>query len=439
MMRTFLSEKKRFERAAAALVIMTVLFIAFSFGNTVMADVSALDGKKLGGTMFNSVLLISHSLGSAIEPISILMVEAVIALCAKVIPDVLGKYTQYLGFMNNTVMSLVIILLFVILKAPKMFGVTRVGGIAIEEIENKAMGLFNFSLPFLMFMVEEDSTAGSARTVKSGAAAIVASGGWETAGKILLCTVLGIYLVLSYIVMRTVLYAGDVLITMLAVIPGVSMVVEVFKTLAVIFIVIISLVAPPVLIGIYVVLLLSCILLFKKAYKTTTYYRHIYFYPIFTGAAKKKKKAEELKKEYEATGELVIPAFLGSSFRDFERFERCFVTFKNGKAIVSKNRNPKEFSDEVADSSKNKKRKSKTFIMSSFPGNRYLIRKGRRFIEIYKQKEEKKKRSRIFAKENEESIVISRVYADLFPLMADAGSFEREGDKVSENTAPVTV
>ena len=432
---TFLESKRRYERAAVVLIILSVLFLALSLGGGIVnADLSDDNGRKLGGTMFNSVLLISHSLGSAIEPISILMVEACIALAAKVIPDVLGQYTPYLGFMNNTVMSLVIIALFVILKIPKMFGVTRIGGIAVADIENNAMAVFNFALPFLMFFID-DPTAGTKKdlTVKLGACVFAggASDALAITGKILLCTLLGVYLFLSYYVMRTVMYAGDILVTLFAYVPGLSMLTELFKTGLVIAVVILSITAPWVIIAFYVMTLIVCIVLFRKAYRVTYYFRKIYLHPFFVSGAKKISIAEELAKKYGQMGECRIPAFIGTPFNGYGRFERCYIHLEKGKAILE------SCGSVLGRKAKTGKEPKAQFVLDQFPGDRYKIRKGLRYIEIYKDDEKAKKKKSIFAR-HKFCVVISREYSEFYGKLAGIGGFENVNTSESRKKGIVT-
>jgi hypothetical protein len=98
-----------------------LLAVLFLYSNAVYAEdgISAGTGKALGGDMFNAVVLLSHSFGSSIEPISILFIEALVSLGGKAFPDTLGQYTRSLGFMNSTSVSILVIILFVLLKMPK--------------------------------------------------------------------------------------------------------------------------------------------------------------------------------------------------------------------------------------------------------------------------------------------------------------------------------
>ena len=132
-----------------ALMMSFMLFaVTGVLSHTVLADgINEKAASKLGGNMFNSVVLLSHGLGSAVEPISILFVEALISLAAKVFPEQLGQYTEHLGFMNNTTMSIFIVVLFALLKLPKSMMPTRIFGVAVGDLENKLMAAFNFALP----------------------------------------------------------------------------------------------------------------------------------------------------------------------------------------------------------------------------------------------------------------------------------------------------
>ena len=74
---------------AACFLMLAVLLL---YSRVVFADsgLSLGAGKALGGDMFNSVVLLSHSFGAAIEPISILFIEALVSLGGKAFPDTLG-------------------------------------------------------------------------------------------------------------------------------------------------------------------------------------------------------------------------------------------------------------------------------------------------------------------------------------------------------------
>ena len=137
------------KNAFVSLFIVVSVLICFSC-SVFAEEVTEGTGKALGGDMFNAVVLLSHSFGSSIEPISILFVEALVSLGGKAFPDTFGQYTQSLGFMNSTSVSILVIILFVLLKMPKSWMPTRVFGIAIGDIENHVMAAFNFVLPFII-------------------------------------------------------------------------------------------------------------------------------------------------------------------------------------------------------------------------------------------------------------------------------------------------
>ncbi len=392
---------------SALLICSLLLFVTGVLSHNVAADdgeITAQQGKYLGGNMFNAVVLISHSMGSAIEPISILFVEAIISLAAKVFPEQLGQYTESLGFMNNTTISLFIILLFILLKIPKSMLPTRIFGVAIGDIENKVMGVFNFALPFLIFFNSAEYASTGVNPTETAGMAIVSSG-VVTAGKIVICTLIGLAMVGSYFIMRTVTYAADVLATTLVPIPFASLIIETVKTVTCFVIVLIAVFAPYLMIGLYVVMFILCVIFFRKAYVVSRYFRKIYVAPLFTGVATKSRIAVELKNKYKENGEAEITAFAGMDIgHNIKKYSKCKLVVREGNVYLS---NPK-----LRKLDPNNKGEMRLAYSEKTP---FKIRKGMRFIEIYIEDPNDAKTVRRLTKHKRQfSIVISNTYSEFY-------------------------
>ena len=379
----------------AGFLLIAVLFL---YSHAVFAEdgVTEGTGKALGGDMFNAVVLLSHSFGSSIEPISILFIEAIVSLGGKAFPDTLGQYTQSLGFMNSTSVSILVIILFVLLKIPKSMLPTRVFGIAISDVENHVMAAFNFALPFIIIFSEPSKYLGV--EASSGAA------GLATFAAIVLCTIVGALMTLSYWLMRTVTYAFEILATVVAPVPLLSFLMETAKTLACALIVLLAMFAPHVLIAIYVLAFAVCLILFAKAYNVSRYFRKIYVTGFFSGKAKRSRVAVALKEKYKENGEAEIVCFAGMNIdHNVKKYSKCKLVIRDKDAYLTS-------------------RKLKSNLRLSYtPETPYRIRKGVRFIEIYledpntvKTARARKALGKLVPPKRKFSIVISNEYSEFF-------------------------
>ncbi|MCQ2504996.1 MAG: hypothetical protein MJ103_07165 [Saccharofermentans sp.] len=389
--------------------VLTGLFLSLAviiiFSGSVFASdgVSPSTGKALGGDMFNAVVLLSHSFGSSIEPISILFVEALVSLGGKVFPDTFGQYTQSLGFMNNTFVCVLVIVLFVLLKIPKSMLPTRVFGIAVGDIENHVMAVFNFALPFAIVFGNPDRYLAS--QASSGMT------GFAMFATIALCTAIGLFMTLSFYLMRTVTYAFEVLATAFAPIPLLSLVIEVAKTLSCAVIVLMSIFAPHVLIAIYILALVVCIILFAKAYSVSRYFRKIYVTGFLSGKAKRSRVAVSLKKKYDENGEAQIVCFAGMNIQhNVKKYSKCKLVIRDNNAYLS---NSKLKALDGANKGE--------IRLAYTPETPFKIRRGVRFIEIYLEDNEnvktdraRKALGRLVPPKRKFSLVISNEYSEFY-------------------------
>lgn len=397
---------------SVALFMSVVLFtVTGVLSHTVLAEgISERAGSRLGGNMFNSVILLSHGLGSAVEPISILFVEAIISLAAKVFPEQLGQYTEHLGFMNNTTMSIFIVALFVLLKLPKSMMPTRIFGIAVGDLENKLMALFNFALPFILFFGSSELEAETA-SVPEGA--VVA--GAPVALKIVICCFLGLGMLLSFLIMRTVTYAADILITSLAPIPFASLVIETTKTVLCFVIVLIAVFAPYLMIGIYIVMFIVSALLFKKAYYVSRYFRKVYVSNFFTGKATKSRIASELKRKYDENDETSLECYAGMYLgHHIKKYSKCTLIVRKDGAYLS-NRHLRKLDPE----------NNGELRLVYTPETPYKIRKGFRYTEIYIEEPTQAGKSKGFFKTKRRfSLIVSNYYGEFYGDLVKILGFE---------------
>ena len=421
-MRESLYARKGVSRLFTACFLM--LAVLFLYSRVVFADdgLSVGAGKALGGNMFNTVVLLSHSFGASIEPISILFIEALVSLGGKAFPDTLGQYSQSLGFMSSTTVSALVIVLFVLLKLPKSMLPTRIFGIAIGDIENHVMAVFNFAMPFVIMFGNSSKYLGIEASSGSNGLAIFAS--------IVLCAVVGLIMTLSYWLMRTVTYAFEVLATAFAPIPFLSLIIETAKTVICAVIVLLAIFAPPVLIAVYVLDFVVCIILFAKAYNVSRYFRKIYVVGNLSSKAKRARISVSLNEKYKANGEAEIDCYAGMYINhNVKKYSKCKLIIRDKGAYLT-NRKLKSL---------DKDNNGEISLINS-PETPYRIRKGMRFIEIYIEDNEavaRKGLAKLRPARRKFSLVISNEYSEFFNDLVRITEFTPVYDDVKK--ASVTV
>jgi hypothetical protein len=274
---------------------------------------------------------------------------------------------------------------------------------AVSDIENHVMAAFNFILPFLIVFSQPQKYLGV--EASSGAAGIAAF------AAVVVCTLVGILMTLSYWLMRTVTYAFEVLATALSPIPFMSLFLEIAKTVACALIVVLAIFAPHVLVAIYLLALAVCILLFAKAYNVSRYFRKIYVTGFFSGKARRSRVAVALKEKYKENGEAEIVCFAGMNIdHNVKKYSKCKLVIRDRDAYLS-NRKLKSLDG----SNKGEMRLAYT------PETPYRIRKGMRFIEIYledpdtvKTARARKALGRLVPPKRKFSIVIGNEYSEFF-------------------------
>lgn len=289
------------------------------------------EGSMIGGTMFNTVLILSHNLGCSIEPSSILFVEAMIALLAKAFPDVFGIYAERLGFMNDIWFIVFAVVVFLALKLSRSTAFTRIVGVSAEDFENTVGAIVSFAFPFIIYAYEVEH----AEAAGLGLAAASIETGISVAGLI----ITSLSMVISYYIVRMVIYVIDILSVTLVEVPGFSLLSEIVKTSSVILTVVIGMVLPWVMIVAYIVIFIICAILFRYAYPVAKYYENIYVKPVF-GKKRFDLIATERYKKYLEDPEdvtLFIPVFAKSEMaRKIHKYDRCWLIGKGGKAYIMK-------------------------------------------------------------------------------------------------------
>ena len=375
--------------------------------------VTEKQGSALGGVMFNGVALFANNLGSAIEPISILFVEAVLSMFVRYMPDRFGKYSDYLGMMNSFAISVFVIVIFVILKIGKYIPVLKD---IIKEVDSKIGLIFNITMPFLMFAysIEQDEYS-LLDSVSSNAAAISNIFSAKFIGGIILCIVASVILSVTYFIMNTVVYALDFIMTN---IPVIRIIYETSKPIFVTLIVIISIVAPWLFIVLYIFLLLWAIIIFRIAYPIMKYYQKIYIYPIFSGKEKNLICDDSFKKYFDAQNNIsmYIPVFARTNISSkIKNYDMCYLSVVNGQVYL------------VRPGSEKKQEIIPLMYDQYTP---YKIRNGRRFIEIFIMDENAVQKWYKPAPRSM-SLIISRKYSDEYESIKSMLGFE---EAVVDNT-----
>ncbi|MCR5213792.1 MAG: hypothetical protein K6E10_05210 [Eubacterium sp.] len=381
------------------------------------SEVTEEQGTALGGLMFNSVALFANNLGSSIEPISILFAEAVLSMFVRYMPDQFGKYSPYLGMMNSMAISIFVIIIFLILKVGKYIPVLKD---IVKEVDSKIGLIFNITLPFLMFAYSVENgdysmgnnintMTASIGNVSSLSTGIFGAISPSMVGGFLLCILASIYMTISYLIMNTVVYALDIILTN---IPIVRFFYEGIKPILVFVILIISIVAPWFFIALYIIAVITGILLFRVTYPILRYYKNIYIHPIFKSKAVSLISDNTFSKYFDGQNQVTmhIPAFARTNISPkIKNYDKCYLSVINNNVYLIKPGNEK-------------KQEIVPLIYSM--NSPFKIRKGNRFIEIYILDENFKPAWYQSARRHF-SIIISKEYFDQFDNMVNLLGFEK--------------
>ena len=111
--------KKIYIYLACLIAVSFILFGSFIVrGEEVVGEDAAT---VVGGTMFSAVLILGNTMGSAIDPISILFVEGIIGLIIHFSEgSFLAPFQGKLGILENPAISIFFIVVFILVKCAKI-------------------------------------------------------------------------------------------------------------------------------------------------------------------------------------------------------------------------------------------------------------------------------------------------------------------------------
>lgn len=339
------------------------------------AMVSQKQGIMLGGSVYGGIISAANSMGAAIEPISILFVEAVVSLLGKFFDGKFSSFVESVGVMNNEVVCYIIIVLFVLLKIIRSNNFTKITGLVAEDIENKIGIIVSAASPFLYYFgMNSSSFAYAAEIQKDGL-----KSGLNSGLSIIVVAVFSIAMVITYYVVRKIVYAAEIVLVPFSAIPFVSGLIELVKTICVIIMVFLVVNAPVISLLIYGIVFAVCLLLFKKAYVTVRYFKAIYVAPFFRRKDKMlidtNKTEKYLTEEEIGSEKLFFPAFAHNRINEkIGKYDKCWLYVKGEGLLVCK---PKFW-----------KRELLRYPLCKIAEEEYFLNKNFWYIEIFKLNKE---------------------------------------------------
>ncbi len=395
--------------------------------------VSTQEGKYIGGDMFNMVTIMAHNMGNSIEPISILFVEAIISILAKVFPEKMGQYSKELGIMNNIYMAIFIIVCFALLKFSRSNAFTKLTGLVAEDFENKLGGFLSFFFPFIvvMFQISEEEGMRVVQNVRlameaaphhstlatsvNTSGSVMAAAGVTTVLGVALCLLIGTVSLFFYYISRTVTFAGEIVSLPASIVPGFSLFIEILKTVLIALVKLLSIKTPWFFVVIFVIFTLMTVLLFKEAYPVIRYFKKIYIAPLFHKKATELIANPKIHEHFENVS-ICVPAFArGNISQDIKNYDLCWYVVSNGYSFLIKQKDLG---------------KKTPCILQYSATTPYKIRKHLRFISIYLPDVDKPK-GRFGIERKRFTVIVSRSYTELFPSFVELSGFDTVDSDVS--------
>lgn len=263
--------------------VIFLTFLVVSLGNSNYGYIwassdflSQQQTNQFGGFMAMVFTGVANASGFAIDPITIMALEAAYVLFSPLLPDQYAAYISYTGLMQFKVVSVLVLLWFVAAKLLRSFNISRIAGLSVEMLEN-VIGRFNlFALCIVQFLY--DPQVGMQAMASNGLVSQESAVGYSVWGT---CVILGVVCIvlISYTVMRTVAFAGNVLLLPLLGVPFSSVFIESIKTFSVISALYLAFTNPVLFFICFIIGLLICLCLFRKAYVLTRYFKEIYAKP----------------------------------------------------------------------------------------------------------------------------------------------------------------
>lgn len=256
----------------------------FLCGSGVFAEeITSLDKSDLGGAFTQSLNSALVFLFPGIEPCIGFGITTVLAI--------LGDYSLLPGGMGGLDFGLIgyswvfriIILIWCLLSVlPRYFGVTRIGGLCIERINDKYVGtvviVLNMFPKLLQYSPAESAMAAGLGHKSVLAATVLPIGVLYSVTMFLgLCLMLVMY----YVIRLFMMFIDIVILPVNCLIPGTSLLVETAKFIFCIFMAVNSIFNPVLFIIFYAIILILSVIFFKRAYLAVKYFKNVYMIPMW--------------------------------------------------------------------------------------------------------------------------------------------------------------
>lgn len=344
------------------------------------------------GTFTLTLNMLLVNLFPTIDPCIGFLISTVLAVLEDyaLLPAFMG--TPDFGLLSTSwIFRIVIVVWGVLSLLPRYFGVSQIFGLAIEDINDKYIGLVVLlvnMIPQFFNLVTVNRVAAADLDSVSGFFA----GASATAFSWFCCFLLLTGTLLCYAFIRTFLFFIDIIkMPIVSIIPGASGVTEAIKSISCVVMAFLSFISPALFLYIYAVLLIVSIVFFRIAYKAVSYFKNIYILPVvhklFDDTKVYPLIAEKLPKKVKShlNGreiKIAIPTYLTKSYNRYW-----------GSSMHNKYWLVLDANDQLTLCIK-KGRKINEFPLIADSSRPHYIHKGMRYIEIYNLKDNAKSTSK---------------------------------------------
>lgn len=316
----------------------------------------------------------SSLVGVSCEPFAALLFIGIIENVNRWIGSPFAMMETPLG---NIWVLLVVAIFFAISKLMKSNEATQILGIVtLGELE-RFTGLAFIIVIGIMNITGltsvEIHAAGTDGVISAGGIAGVISG--------ILSVLFAIMSIVVFFIIKTVMKGLDIIQMSLTFIPGITLVVEVLKTVITFSVIFVNIVCPPLGIAINIIIFIICCFLFKYCYRATKYFKAIYVKPfirMIRGFKPQipllvKRIPRKFRKYYKnkELPEIMIPIYSLKYVGEVKvkKYQKWFFIVENGCTSFKKMRLFKKNPLEI--------------VCTGSDINPVYIRKGLRFFEVF--------------------------------------------------------
>lgn len=345
-------------------------------------------------------------------------------------------------------------LCFMVSKLMKSNGTTKVFGLCtLDELE-KYIGLVFILMIGVMNVTGLTKVAVAAAA--SGVDAIAPGAGTGTVllttASVIISVVMSLISIVVYFVIKTVIKGLDTLQACFSFIPYSGLVCEILKTVFVVVIILINIVFPWLGWILNTIVFIICCFLFRTCFNITLFLHRVYIRPFFRGLKGfsktyplvSSKLPKRIRKYYEAMDiklSLAIPVYVQKKYTidtmKLKKLQRVWlVKTDEGTFLVKKKAGKKKVSlfeltkpvEEIAEYTEEQD------ILHRKASENYHIRKGIRYIEIFKYLDNDKNLNKKNPKKSI-SIIMSREYSERYDDILEITGFINYNEIVEEKKA----